>query len=230
MTQILKATNIHKSYSLGGRKLEVLRGLDLAIETGQFVAIIGASGSGKSTLLHILGALDSPDTGTVEFETKRLDKYSPGKLNKFRNTTVGFVFQFYHLLDELTVLENVVLPAMASCSALGWLRRRNSVKKRGKMLIEMMGLDQRIAHKPYQLSGGERQRVAVARAVINQPQLLLADEPTGNLDSETGSGILEVFGRMHRQGQTIIMVTHDERIAAKADKIIRLVDGKIVEA
>jgi lipoprotein-releasing system ATP-binding protein len=230
MTQILKATDIRKSYMLGGQKLEVLRGLDLSVETGQFVAVIGASGSGKSTLLHILGALDSPDTGTVEFEDKRLDKFSAGKLNKFRNTTVGFVFQFYHLLDELTVLENIILPAMASCSALGWLGRRNSVKKRGKMLIEMMGLDQRIAHKPYQLSGGERQRVAVARAVINQPQLLLADEPTGNLDSETGSGILEVFGRMHENGQTIIMVTHDERIAAKADKIIRLVDGKIVDA
>jgi len=230
MNNILSATDIHKSYSLGGQKLAVLRGLDISIEPGQFVAIIGASGSGKSTLLHILGALDSPDTGTVEFETKRLDKFSSGKLNKFRNTTVGFVFQFYHLLDELTVLENVVLPAMASCSALGWLRRRNSVKKRGKALIEMMGLGQRIAHKPYQLSGGERQRVAVARAVINQPQLLLADEPTGNLDSETGSGILEVFGGMHQAGQTIIMVTHDERIAARADKIICLVDGKIVEA
>jgi lipoprotein-releasing system ATP-binding protein len=230
MIHILKATNIHKSYTLGGQKLEVLRGLDLSVEAGQFVAIIGASGSGKSTLLHILGALDSPDKGSVEFETKRLDKFSSGKLNKFRNATVGFVFQFYHLLDELTVLENVILPAMASCSVLGWLGRRNSVKKRGKMLIEMMGLDQRIAHKPYQLSGGERQRVAVARAVINQPQLLLADEPTGNLDSETGNGILEILGRMHQDGQTIIMVTHDERIAAKADKVIRLVDGKVVEA
>jgi ABC-type lipoprotein export system ATPase subunit len=148
-------------------------------------------------------------------------------LNKFRNKIVGFVFQFYHLLDELDVLENVFLPAMASKSVLDWLVCRRWAKKRARELLGELGLSERANHKPYQLSGGERQRVAIGRALMNEPKLLLADEPTGNLDSATGNGILEVFEKLNRAGQTIVMVTHDERIARKASRIITLADGRI---
>lgn len=224
---ILRSDGVHKSYRMGATEVNVLKGLDLQVERGQFVAIIGASGSGKSTLLHILGALDKPDKGSVSFEGRDLGKWSGRELNRFRNNMVGFVFQFYHLLDELSVLENVCLPAMASCSILGWLRRRGRATSRAKELLDELGLTERIGHKPYQLSGGERQRVAIARALMNEPRLLLADEPTGNLDSATGNGILDVFEKLNGAGQTIVMVTHDERIARRAGRIITLADGKI---
>jgi ABC-type lipoprotein export system ATPase subunit len=225
---MLKASGICKSYKMGQTKIDVLKGLDLSVGPGQFIAIVGASGSGKSTLLHILGALDEPDAGSVEFEGKRLDKFSGGQLNRYRNQMVGFVFQFYHLLDELNVLENVALPAMAQSSIFGWLKRRIGAKKHARGLLERLGLADRIGHKPYQLSGGERQRVAIARALMNEPKVLLADEPTGNLDSETGNGILEVLEELNNNGQTIVMVTHDDRIAQRAHSVIRLADGKIV--
>ncbi len=228
MTEILHARDLHKSYKMGKSRLEVLKGLELYVQEGEFVAITGASGSGKSTLLHILGGLDTPDTGYVEFDGRRIDKFGAGQLNRFRNKMVGFVFQFYHLLDELNVLENVVLPTMASVSSLGWLARRKKARKRAAELLEQFGLGERIKHKPYQLSGGERQRVAIARSLMNEPRLLLADEPTGNLDSETGNGILEVLGTLNRNGQSIVMVTHDERMTERAGRVIRLADGKIV--
>ena len=224
---ILRGVDLHKSYKMGQTKLEVLRGLDVTISEGEFVAIIGASGSGKSTLLHLLGALDKPNQGRVEFRGKPLSSFGSGQLNGFRNKTVGFVFQFYHLLNELNILENTLLPAMAGSNSFGWVSRRKTAKERAIMLLERMGLAARLKHKAYQLSGGERQRVAIARALINEPELLLADEPTGNLDSETGNGILEALEEFHRAGQTIVMVTHDNRIADRADRIIRLVDGKI---
>jgi len=227
---ILKGSGIHKSYKMGKTKLTVLRGLDITVSEGEFVAIVGSSGSGKSTLLHILGALDRPDEGIVEFRSTPLSKFRASQLNAYRNKTVGFVFQFYHLLDELNILENTLLPAMASTSSAGWLSKRKTAKKRGKMLLERMGLAERFKHKAYQLSGGERQRVAIARALINEPELLLADEPTGNLDSQTGNGILEALEEFNRDGQTIVMVTHDDRIAARADRVIRLADGKIVDS
>ena len=224
---ILKAEGICKSYRMGATRLEVLKGVDFQVRQGEFIAITGASGSGKSTLLHILGALDSPDAGAVEFETSDLAGMKPSALSRFRNKTVGFVFQFYHLLDELTVLENVMLPGMAGVSVLGWLRHRNGAKKRGREVLDRLGLADRVKHRPFELSGGERQRVAIGRALMNQPRLLLADEPTGNLDSATGDGILEVFEELNRSGQTIVMVTHDERIAARAQRVVTLVDGKI---
>ncbi|NIA17384.1 MAG: ATP-binding cassette domain-containing protein [Planctomycetes bacterium] len=224
---ILTCENIVKSYRMGMTNLEVLKGVNLDIERGQFLAIIGASGSGKSTLLHILGALDRPDKGSVCFEGDDLAKMSAGRLNRLRNKKIGFVFQFYHLLDELDVMENVVLPAMVASSTFGWLKTAGSVKIRATELLETLGIAGRLKHKPYQLSGGERQRVAIARAMINSPAVLLADEPTGNLDSKTGSGILDVFEKLHQAGQTIVMVTHDKRIAQRADGIIELVDGKI---
>ena len=224
---ILKAKGLGKSYRMGATKVEVLKGLDLAVRKGEFVAIIGASGSGKSTLLHILGALDKPDEGIVSFEGRSLSRQSGRELNKFRNKMVGFVFQFYHLLDELSVLENASLPAMASRSVLGWLGCRGRAKRRAVELLVQLGLGERIKHKPYQLSGGERQRVAIARALMNEPKLLLADEPTGNLDSATGNGILNVLEKLNKAGQTIVMVTHDDRIAQRAGRIITLADGKI---
>lgn len=229
METILKAQNIKKTYKMGKTRLEVLRGVDLSIQKGQFAAIIGASGSGKSTLLHILGALDRPDNGSVYYQKQALDRLRWGKLNHFRNKTVGFVFQFYHLLDELTVLENVMAPAMASVGTLGWLALKPKVRKKAHELLERFGLDERLKHKPYELSGGERQRVAIARALINEPPLLLADEPTGNLDSRTGRGILNVLKELHDEGQTIVMVTHDDRIAEQAGTIIHLTDGKVNE-
>ncbi len=224
---ILSASGLFKSYRMGATRLGVLKGVNLAVKRGEFVAIIGASGSGKSTLLHILGALDRPDKGVVKFEGRDLDRIVNHKLNRFRNEMVGFVFQFYHLLDELSVLENVFLPTMAGKSVVGWLACRGRAKRRARELLAQLGLGERADHKPYQLSGGERQRVAIGRALMNEPRILFADEPTGNLDSATGNGILRVFEELNRAGQTIVMVTHDERIAQRAGRIITLVDGKI---
>ena len=225
---LLKAENLQKSYRMGAINLTVLKGANLAVKKGEFVAIIGASGSGKSTLLHILGALDKPTKGTIAFSGRDLSRFGAGELNKFRNRKVGFVFQFYHLLDELNVLENVFLPVMAGKSIISWFFCRKWAKKRAQELLKQLGLSDRARHKPYQLSGGERQRVAIGRALMNEPQLLLADEPTGNLDSATGNSILDVLEKLNRAGQTIVMVTHDERIAQRAGRIVTLVDGKIV--
>jgi ABC-type lipoprotein export system ATPase subunit len=228
MKHILEAKHIHKSYRMGKQTLTVLRGVDMSLSAGEFAVIVGSSGSGKSTLLHILGALDKPDKGTIEFDSLRLDQMSSGRLNQFRNRQIGFVFQFYHLLDELNVIENVMLPAMIAAGPMAWLGCKKDVRQRAMELLERMGLAERLKHKPYELSGGERQRAAIARALINQPRLLLADEPTGNLDSKTGYGILDILKELNQQGQTILMVTHDDRIARQAGRIIQLSDGKIV--
>lgn len=224
---ILTADGLHKSYHMGATEVKVLKGVDFAVKKGEFVAIIGASGSGKSTLLHILGALDRPDKGTVKFEKRDMSRFGAGELNRFRNNAVGFVFQFYHLLDELDVLENVYLPTMAGRSIVGWFACRKDAKNRAAELLEKLGLAERAGHKPYQLSGGERQRVAIGRALMNEPRLLLADEPTGNLDSATGNGILDVLERLNEAGQTIVMVTHDDRIAHRAGRTVTLADGMI---
>jgi len=228
MNTIIESAGLYKSYKMGQSTLEVLKGLDLSVDEGEFITIVGASGSGKSTLLHILGALDKPDSGSVFYKGADLAGFSQKKLNAFRNTSVGFVFQFYHLLDELNVLENVMLPAMAKFTSLGWFSRRKSIKKHASELLERLGMQDRVKHRPFQLSGGERQRVAIARALVNRPRLLLADEPTGNLDSETGNGILKVLEQLNSDGQTVIMVTHDESVANRGHKLIRLADGKIV--
>jgi lipoprotein-releasing system ATP-binding protein len=224
---ILQAEGIYKSYRMGATRVKVLKGVDLEIRKGEYVSIVGASGSGKSTLLHILGALDRPDKGVVRFEGRDLSRYGNGELNRFRNKMVGFVFQFYHLLDELSVLENVYLPTMVSKGVLGWFGCRRWARKRAKELLEQLGLGERANHKPYQLSGGERQRVAIGRALMNEPNILLADEPTGNLDSATGNGILDVFEKLNQAGQTIVMVSHDDRVAKRAARTVTLADGKI---
>ncbi len=226
---ILKAQRIFKSYKMGVASVEVLKGLNLTIKKGEFVAIIGSSGSGKSTLLHILGSLDRPDSGDVFFDDHNFSGFSNRRLNKFRNGQVGFVFQFYHLLDELNVLENVFLPAMTGMGILGWFAFRLQARQRATTLLEQFGLADRLKHKPWQLSGGERQRVAIARALMNEPQILLADEPTGNLDWQTGNDILNVFTELNKAGQTIIMVTHDQRIAQRAARVVTLADGRIVD-
>jgi ABC-type lipoprotein export system ATPase subunit len=227
---ILQAEEIYKSYRMGTTEVEVLKGVDLGVKKGEYVAIIGASGSGKSTLLHILGALDRPDKGTVTFNGRDLSRYGSGELNRFRNKMVGFVFQFYHLLDELSVLENVYLPTMVSKGVFGWFGLRRRARSRAIELLEQLGLGERANHKPYQLSGGERQRVAIGRALMNEPSVLLADEPTGNLDSATGNGILSAFEKLNQAGQTIVMVSHDERVAHRAGRIVTLADGKIRRA
>ena len=225
---ILRTANLHKSYHLGRTTLKVLRGLSLSVKRGEFLAVMGSSGSGKSTLLHVMGALDLPDRGTVTFEDQDVFGGSNARRDRLRNATFGFVFQFYHLLPELNVLENVMLPGMVGHSTLRWWwGGRKESRGRASDLLTQMGLGERLRHRPNELSGGERQRVAIARALVNQPQVLLADEPTGNLDATTGREIIGILKRLNDQGQTVVMVTHDPQVAASAHRIIHLADGRI---
>ncbi|HEY1719011.1 MAG TPA: ABC transporter ATP-binding protein [Verrucomicrobiae bacterium] len=220
--QFLSARALAKSYAMGRRTLEVLRGVNLEVLRGEFLALRGASGAGKSTLLHLIGGLDSPNAGEIFFKGQNLAKFSEGELTHFRNRRVGFVFQSYHLLPELTALENVCLPArIARISA-------TQVEKRGRDLLSRVGLEDRLDHKPSELSGGEQQRVAIARALVNEPELLLADEPTGNLDSKTGGEIIELLKNLSVEKQTtLVIATHDAKIAAHAQRVIELADGRI---
>jgi ABC-type lipoprotein export system ATPase subunit len=212
---------------MGRAPVHVLRGADLRVKAGEFVAVMGASGSGKSTLLHILGAVDTPDSGSVQFEGRELGAQSSGWRDNYRNRDVGFVFQFYHLLPELNVLENIVLTRMVASSAWAWWSRAAEAREEAQTLLGRLGLTHRANHRPNELSGGERQRVAIARALVCRPKLLLADEPTGNLDAATGRGILAVLERLHGEGQTIVMVTHDAEIAARAGRRVLLVNGTV---
>ncbi|HSH93558.1 MAG TPA: ABC transporter ATP-binding protein [Roseimicrobium sp.] len=219
---ILNARGLRKTYELGRRRVEVLRGVDLEVRAGEFVALRGASGAGKSTLLHLLGGLDVPDEGTVEFDGRPLPKSGESAIARFRNSRVGLIFQAYHLLPELDALENVCLPAR--------LARRpvDEVEKEGLELLKRVGLADRADHRPSELSGGEQQRVAIARAMINRPDLILADEPTGNLDSKTGGAILELLQSLQTERQaTLIIATHDLRLAESAPRLVQLVDGMI---
>ena len=217
---IARVTGLHKSYRMGAEQLHVLRGVDLTVPYGQWLAILGSSGSGKSTMLHLIGGLDTPDKGVVEIHGQDLFKQSGRARDRFRNRQVGFVFQFYHLLPELNVLQNTMLASMIGSHPA---HRR----QRAAELLDRLGLGDRLKHKPKQLSGGERQRVAIARALINEPDLLLADEPTGNLDRKTGSSIMELFQELHEAGQTIVMVTHDTTVAEHADRIVTLESGQL---
>jgi predicted ABC-type transport system involved in lysophospholipase L1 biosynthesis ATPase subunit len=222
---LVEAADVHKAYQIGKRRLEVLRGVSLSVRRGEFVALRGASGAGKSTLLHLLGGLDLPDAGKVTFAGGDLTRSANGALARFRNQRVGFVFQAYHLLPELDALENVCLPAR--------LARRNAkeTEKRGRQLLERVGLTERVEHKPSELSGGEQQRVAIARALINSPELLLADEPTGNLDSATGEGIIQLLCTLQTERQmTLLIATHDARVAARAPRVLELVDGLVASS
>lgn len=227
---LLRAKGIHKSYRMGSSEVAVLRGASLTADAGEFVAIMGSSGCGKSTLLHILGALDEPVRGDVEFGGWSVFSSPGSERNRYRNCDVGFVFQFYHLLPELTVLENVLSPRLVGQSIGGWWATRRTAKKEACELLEKMGLMGRLKHRPRELSGGERQRVAIARALVNRPSLLLADEPTGNLDETIGAQILSLLVDLNRGGQTIVMVTHDAKVAACAHRVLRLSDGVLRES
>ena len=205
-----------------GGSLQVLRGVTMEVEKGEIIAVIGASGAGKSTLLHIIGTLEKPTAGTVEYDGNDVFKMDEEELARFRNESIGFVFQFHHLLPEFTALENVVMPALIQGKSLG------QVRGRAVDLLREVGLEDRIDQKPPKLSGGEQQRVAVARALMNSPRVILADEPSGNLDSENARNLHKLIDRLSRnRGQTFIIVTHNESFAKQADRVIHIVDGVI---
>ncbi|MCG3180515.1 MAG: Lipoprotein-releasing system ATP-binding protein LolD [Phycisphaerae bacterium] len=217
-----------KTYRLGRVDVDVLRGVDLSVKAGEFVAIIGASGSGKSTLLHLMGLLDRPTEGSVSFRGQDIHRLSARRRNHLRNRAFGFVFQFYHLLPELRIVDNVLLPAMVSSSTLGWFSHRRRLRAAAVESLTLLGLGHRLGHRPAELSGGERQRVAIARALVNSPEVLLADEPTGNLDATSGSAILDVLATLNKErGQTVVMVTHDPKVAAYAHRTVELRDGRL---
>ena len=216
---MLEAKGIEKYYG----KLHVLKGVDLSIQKGEIVSIVGSSGAGKSTLLHILGTLDTPDKGEVMLHGKRADKLKGNTLAKFRNKNIGFIFQFHHLLPEFTALENVCIP--------GWIAgsKKKETEQKAKELLNILGLSERLDNKPHQLSGGEQQRVAVARALINDPAIVMADEPTGNLDSANGRELHKLFIELRdRLQQTFLIVTHNEELAKMSDRIVMMKDGRII--
>lgn len=222
---MLEAKNIHKSYNAGKKVVEVLKGFDLSIKRGELVAVIGPSGAGKSTLLNILGGLDTPTQGSVFLKGEDLYSLGDRAIGRLRNKNIGFVFQFYHLLGEFTVLENVLMPVL-----IGNDRGDESAGRKSALeLLAMVGLKNRIDHFPSELSGGEQQRVAIVRSLINSPEVLLCDEPTGNLDSESGKEILSLIRRVNKENSmTVVLVTHNLELANSADRVCRLKDGKLV--
>ncbi len=218
---MIETSGLCRRFHVGDSWVHALDHVDLKIDEGDFVAVMGPSGSGKSTLMNILGCLDTPDEGRYSFEDLSVDTLDDTALSRIRNEKIGFVFQSFHLLPRMTALENVMLPLRYSDTDA------SALKGRGTDLLTRLGLAERLDHRPNQLSGGQRQRVAIARSLINSPPLILADEPTGNLDSRTSDEIMELFEELNRQGQTILMVTHEEEIAAHAKRTIRMRDGKI---
>ncbi len=219
---ILAARDLRKTYTMGRRAVEVLDGVNLDVQRGEVLVIVGASGAGKSTLLHLLGGLDTPTAGEVVLDEVPLFKKSAAERTRLRNEQVGFVFQSYNLLPELDALENVCLPGLVG------VRRTNGLVERGTELLKAVGLGDRLEHRPTELSGGEQQRVAIARALVNRPTLLLADEPTGNLDSKTGETILDLLWKMRADsGTTLVMVTHDEHIATRGERVLEIKDGRV---
>lgn len=226
---ILQGVGLVKDYWMGSRRLRVLRGVDLAVRRGEFLCILGPSGSGKSTLLHLLALLDRPTEGRVFFEGEDAFGRPRRWRDRMRNEAVGFVFQFYYLMPDLSVLENTLLPAMIRTPLAGWSVGRWRHRRRARAVLEGLGLGERASHLPRELSGGECQRAAIARALVHEPRVLFADEPTGNLDSATGEEILRLLERLNRKGGlTVVMVTHDARIAEAADRVLRLRDGKFL--
>lgn len=217
---MLSAKGIYKSYG----KLQILKGVSLEVNTGEIVGIVGASGAGKSTLLHIMGSLASPDSGSVEINGTELSKLSTKKLSDFRNKNIGFIFQFHHLLPEFTALENVCMPAFIA------KRSKKDSESRARELLKLLNLSHRTDHKPAELSGGEQQRVAVARALINNPAVVLADEPSGNLDSDNARALNQIFVDLRdKLNQTFVIVTHNEELAGISDRIVHMKDGEIVD-
>jgi lipoprotein-releasing system ATP-binding protein len=225
---MLIADNLHKTYRRYANTIRVLNGLNLEVRRGEFLSIVGHSGSGKSTLLHLLGTLDKPDKGAIYLEGKRIDNLPGRERDLLRNRTFGFIFQFYHLLPELSMLENVMVPAMVGHSVWNWWGRRRDARKQATEMLERVGLGHRLKHKPRELSGGEMQRTAIARALVTKPRVLFADEPTGNLDYESGGDVVKILRDLNRQeGVTIIMVTHNLEIVSATDRVLRMAAGKI---
>ncbi len=220
---MIKVTDLHKSFTMGSRELPVIKGIDLEIQRGELIAIVGASGAGKSTLLHIIGTLDRPTSGTVTFDGQDLFQLSDTQQAEFRNRRVGFVFQFHHLLPEFTALENACMPALVQ------RRDQHTVETEALALLAEVGLSERVHHKPGELSGGEQQRVAMARALMQKPDVILADEPTGNLDTHTGDSLFALMRELNRSRRTtFIIVTHNDKLSAQCDRIVHMQDGMIV--
>ncbi len=218
---IISATNITKEYPLGKGTVKVLKGISLQVEEGSFLSIMGPSGAGKSTLMHILGCLDTPTSGTYILDGEDVSKMDDARLSRVRNAKIGFVFQAFHLIPWATALENVMLPFLYSREV------PKDALQRAKAALERMGMGERLNHKPSELSGGQQQRVAIARAIVNNPAMIMADEPTGNLDSAASQEVMEIFKEMNREGRTIILITHDPEIAAYASKTLFIRDGVI---
>ena len=228
-TTVLQATGLHRTYRMGRVEVPVLRGVDLQVQEGEWLCVLGSSGSGKSTLLHQLGDLDRPDRGDIAWRGRSLTEMRRRERETYRNRAIGFVFQSYHLMPELNVMENVMVASMVGHDPFAWRSMRAEASARAEELLDAFGLGHRFEHRPAELSGGERQRVAMARALVNGPDVVLADEPTGNLDTKTGDGILDVLAERHRLGLSMVMVTHDPTIAARADRVVKMVDGVVVE-
>ena len=225
---VLDVRRLCKDFASGAARVAAVRGVDLAIERGTLVAITGPSGSGKSTLLHLMGLLDAPDSGAVHLAGTRIDNLPAARRDRIRNTDIGMVFQSYHLLPELNALENVLAPLLVRHGIWEWSRVRTAARERARTLLDRFGLAGRLHHKPRQLSGGEMQRVAIARALVAEPRVLLADEPTGNLDEASGAGILDALCELNtRDGLSIVLVTHDAGIARRAERIVRLAAGRV---
>ena len=220
---MIDARDIHKVFMLGKVELHVLRGINLAVERGEYISIMGPSGSGKSTLMHILGCLETPTAGTYILDGQEVHSLDDAEMARIRRTKIGFVFQNFYLLPRMSALDNVALPMVYAGVPLAERR------KRAEEILARVGLGDRIKHKPSELSGGERQRVAIGRALANDPEILLADEPTGNLDTRTGAEIMGLFKELHRAGKTVIVVTHDPEIAKRAERIVRIRDGVIYQ-
>lgn len=222
MSDFIEIRNLQKSFRMGGEELRILRGVNITIRQGEFLAVMGPSGVGKSTLLHILGGLDRPTGGEVYYKGIEISRLPNGELAAFRNQTVGFVFQFHHLLPEFTALENTMMPALIG------RQPREIAEEKARGILQRVGLADRLGHRPGELSGGEQQRVAIARALVLAPHVLLADEPTGNLDSKTGEAIFDLLRQLNQeQGLTVILVTHNEWFAGRTDRVLRMADGQL---
>jgi putative ABC transport system ATP-binding protein len=218
---IVNLKNVHKTYMLGAVELNVLKDINISFRKGQFSAIMGPSGSGKSTLLNILGCLDKPTKGSYELDGTDISRFHDDELSSVRGRKIGFIFQSFNLISQLNIIENICVPMYYQN-----VPEKEGVKKAEK-LADMVGLTERLGHRPYQLSGGQQQRVAIARSLANDPSIILADEPTGNLDSKSGTEILNILDSLHQQGKTVIMVTHDNEIVSRAHSVIHLLDGEI---
>ena len=217
---MIRGENIHKSY----QKLHVLKGVDIEVGKGEIVAIVGKSGAGKTTLLHILGTLDKADTGRILYNREDIGRFKDQKISQFRNQHIGFIFQFHHLLDEFSALENVCIPAFL------YDARRAKIQKRAEELLQYLGLGDRLEHRPAELSGGEQQRVAIARAIMNEPEVIFADEPTGNLDSQNSEEIHTLLFNLRKDmGHTLVIVTHNRDLASRCDRTLLMEDGRIIQ-